>query len=389
MIGYNFNDIKINNRYEIIQKIYQNTDINRNYITQITGLSNAAVTKIIDPLIKERFISEKNYFSNFRGRKARYLSICEGSFGIVTFYFGRSMIAASIADICGKLIYSQQYSITCQMLDDKILNEIVSETFKHFPESLSCLGCVVISPGIRVIEESEDLDKKSQVPYFWDFRKLRDIMDNKYHLPLYTDNVSNAALLGEKWFGKGRNTDNFVVYNIGRGIGSGVCIQGKQLRGYHNSAIEIGHVTINFDGPECECGNSGCLELYTSTDRWERKLALLDVYPDQEHKMETMFINALRGDDISMKLLNQYVQMVAEGAFTLASLFSPEKLIITTNEADYIYLSPFIETIKRDLKTRVYSTRREEIQVEESDLRQTGMTLGGIAIAMEKTLLSQ
>ena len=388
MIGHNFNDIKSNNRYEIIQKIYQNTDINRNFITQITGLTNAAVTKIIDSLIKEKFISEKNYFSNFRGRKARYLSICEGSFGVVTLYFGRSMITAAVADICGKIIYSQQYLITLHMLDDKILNEVVNETFKHFPKSLSCLGCVVTSPGIRVIEDSDDLNKKSEAPYFWDFRKLRDLMDNKYHVPLYNENASIAVLLGEKWFGKGRDTDNFVVYSIGKGIGSGVCIQGKHLRGYHNSAIEIGHVTINFDGPECDCGNNGCLELYASTDRWERKLELLDVYPDQEHKMETMFINALRGDIISMKLLNQYIQMVSEGAVTLASLFSPEKLIISTNEADYIYLSPFIETIKRDLKTRVYSTLKEEVLVEESDLRQTGMILGGIAIAMEKILLS-
>ena len=73
MTGHNFNDIKTNNRYEIIQMIYQNTDINRNLITQKTGLTNAAVTKIIKSLINEKFISEKNYFSNFCDRKARYL----------------------------------------------------------------------------------------------------------------------------------------------------------------------------------------------------------------------------------------------------------------------------------------------------------------------------
>ena len=386
MIGYNFTDVKNNNRYEIIQKIYQSIDANRNFITRITGLTNAAVTKIINSLIMEKFISEKNYFSNYRGRKARYLSICEGSFGVITLYFGRSMITASIADICGKIIYSQQYLINYQMIDDLIFNEIVSKTIKHFPSSLSCLGCIVISPGIRLVEETDDLNKKSKMPYFWNLKKLHDVMQNEYHIPLYTDNVCNAALLGEKWFGKGRDSNNFVLYSIGKGVGSAVCIQGKLQRGYHNSAIEIGHVTINFEGPDCDCGNRGCLELYTSTDRWEQKLTLQNAYPDQKNKMEAMFFSALRGDSTSLELLNQYIQLVTVGAVTLISLFSPEKLIISTNEADYIYLSPFIETIKRELKTRVYSTRKEEILVEESDLRQNAIVLGGIAIAIEKTL---
>jgi predicted NBD/HSP70 family sugar kinase len=104
--------------------------------------------------------------------------------------------------------------------------------------------------------------------------------------------------------------------------------------------------------------------------------------------MEAMFINALRGDSMSLELLNQYIQMVTVGAVTLTSMFSPEKLIITTNEADYIYLSPFIKTIKKELETRIYSTQREEILVEESDLRHTGFILGGIAIAVEKNLFN-
>jgi predicted NBD/HSP70 family sugar kinase len=274
------------------------------------------------------------------------------------------------------------------MIDDKILEEIACEAIKHFPVSLSCLGCILISPGIRSIEEPNDLNRKSEAPYFWNLKKLHDLINDKYHMPLFTDNTCNAALLGEKWFGKGRDANNFVLYSIGKGIGSAVCIQGKLQRGYHNSAIEIGHITINFEGPDCDCGNKGCLEMYASTDRWEQKLALQNAYQDQKNKMEAMFSNALRGDSASKELLDQYINMVTVGAVTLTSLFSPEKLIITTNEADYIYLSPFIQTIKKELETRVYSTLREDILVEESDLRQTGIILGSIVIAIEKKLFA-
>ena len=388
MIGYNFNDIKTNNRYEIIQKIYQEADINRNYITQATGLTNAAVTKIINSLINEKYIAEKNYFSSYRGRKARYLSICEGAFGVIVLCLGRAMINAAIADISGKILYSQHYAISCLMVDDLIFDEIIHETLKHFPGGISCLGCVAISPGIGMTGKVEKPGKDTQVPYYWNLKKLHDIMNSQYGIPFYTDNICNAALLGEKWFGKGRDTNNFVLYSFGKGIGSAVCIHGKPLRGYHNSAIEIGHVTINFEGPDCDCGNRGCLELYASTDSWERRLVTMNACPDQKNKMEAMFINALRGDAASQELLNQYVEMVSVGAVTLTSLFSPEKIIITTNEAEYIYLSPFIQTIKEELTPRVYASRRDDISVEESELRYMGPILGGIAIAFEHRLLS-
>jgi predicted NBD/HSP70 family sugar kinase len=389
MTGYNFNDIKTNNRFEIIQKIYQGVDINRNYITQVTGLTNAAITKIINSLIAEKYISEKNYFSNLRNRKARYLSICEGSSGVIVLNFGRSMIKAAIADICGKVIYSQQYSVSYLQIDEVFFNEIVGETVKKFPAKLSCIGCIVVSPGIGLIDETEKINNNYHTPYFWNFKKLHDIMKKKYHIPLFNDNASNALLLGEKWFGKGRDTDNFVVYNIGKGIGSAVCINGKLLRRYHNSAIEVGHVTINFEGPDCDCGNKGCLELYASTDRWEQKLEQLGAYPEQRNKMEAMFANALREDKASLDLLNQYTQIVAVGAITLVSMFSPEKIILTTNEADYMYLSPFIKTITEQLEERSYSTRKEKILVEGSELRESAVVLGGIAIALEKKLLAQ
>ncbi|MDR2552339.1 MAG: ROK family protein [Treponema sp.] len=392
MPGYNLNNVKTNNRYEIIQKIYQNVDINRNHITREMGLTNSAVTKIINSLINEKYISEKNYLSAIRNRRARYLSICEGSFGVITLYFGRHGITAAIADICGKIIYSRDYTITYSMMDEVILNEIVDETVKNVSGGLSCLGCIGVTPGIRsdgeAAGDTEALQEKSQAPYFWDMQKLDAILKDKYHIPLFTENDSNIALLGEKWFGKGKNTDNFVLYNIGRGIGSSVCIQGKLLRGYHNSSIEIGHVTINFEGPDCDCGNRGCLELYTGMDNWEKKLEDIPKYAGQQNRLEALFLNARQGDNESRRLFDQYARMIAEGALILATMFSPEKIIVTTNEADFFHLPPIIEIVKKEINTRTFSTRRQKICVEDSDLRKTGYILGGIALVLEKQLFA-
>jgi predicted NBD/HSP70 family sugar kinase len=298
------------------------------------------------------------------------------------------MITASIADICGKVLHSQRYNIEYKMIVDQIYIEIAMEAMKYFPSRLTCIGCIAVTPGIGLIDENEKTSKDTKHPYFWKVKKLYEILKNKYHIPLYTDNITNVALLGEKWFGKGRDTDNFALYNIGRGIGSSVCINGKLLRRYQNSCTEIGHTTINFEGPYCDCGNRGCLELYASTVSWEKKLTRMGIYPGEKNKVGAMFLNALRGDAVSKDLLHQFSRMVAEGAIILASMFSPEKIIITTNEAEYIYLSPIIDEIKEAMKTRIFSTQRQEISIEESELRETSYILGGISAVLEKKLFA-
>jgi predicted NBD/HSP70 family sugar kinase len=389
MTGYNFNNIRINNRYEIIQKIYQNKDINRNYIAQATGLTGAAVTKIINSLIKDKYVSERNYYSPSRKRKARYLSINEGTFGAIVFYFGRTLITAAIADICGKIIYSRDYLITYSMINELIFNEIVIDTVRFFPKDITCLGCICVTPGIRLIDENDDYNNTARTtPYFWDVKKLNNILVHDYHIPMFTENDSNVALLGEKWFGKGRNCDNFVLYNIGKGIGAAVCIRGKLLRGYHSSSIEIGHVTINFKGVACDCGNKGCLELYTSIDNLEKRLIEENKYNKYKNRAEAMFINARQGDAESIQLVRQYSLMISEGAMILVNMFSPEKIIVTTNEADFIHLPPVIKTIKEELKTRIFSIHKQEICVEDSEIRKTNFILGGIAVLLEKQLFN-
>ena len=384
MKGYNYNDIKINNRYEIIQKVYQGTDVNRNSITRETGLTGAAITKIINSLINEKYISETNYFSSARNRRARYLSICEHTLGVLIFYFARNTITAAITDISGKILYSRDYSISYSMIDEIIITGIVAETMKHFPGNMPCIGCTCITPGIRCSGEAAIPCRAAKsFPYYWDIKKLQTIIEEDYRIPFCTENDTNAALLGEKWFGEGKDSSNFALYNIGKGTGAAVCVQGKLLKGYYNSSIEIGHVSINFEGPGCSCGNRGCLELYTSVDSWEKKLAQMPAFDNYTNKVESMFLNARAGDATSGDLVLEFAHMAAEGALILANLFSPEKIIVTTNESDYIYLPPIIGVIEEEINRRIFSVNAQDIAVEASKLRKNSYILGGIAVALE------
>ncbi len=98
----------------------------------------------------------------------------------------------------------------------------------------------------------------------WDKVPLRDLVLDRFHVPIYVENDANAASLGEYMFGAGRGCNTLVYLTISTGIGGGVIINGEILEGASGMAAELGHMTIDPQGPRCNCGNIGCLEYIAS-----------------------------------------------------------------------------------------------------------------------------
>jgi glucokinase len=98
----------------------------------------------------------------------------------------------------------------------------------------------------------------------WDHVPLRDIFTEHFHKPVFVENDANTAGLGEYMFGAGRGCNNMVYMTISTGIGGGVIIAGKILEGASGTAGEMGHMTIDWHGERCNCGNIGCLEVIAS-----------------------------------------------------------------------------------------------------------------------------
>lgn len=98
----------------------------------------------------------------------------------------------------------------------------------------------------------------------WNHIPLRDMFMERYHVPVYVENDANAAALGEYLFGAGRGYKDMVYLTVSTGIGGGVIVDGKILLGAKGTAGEIGHMTVDWHGERCTCGNIGCLESISS-----------------------------------------------------------------------------------------------------------------------------
>lgn len=98
----------------------------------------------------------------------------------------------------------------------------------------------------------------------WDGIPLRDLLAERFQTSIYVDNDANVAGLGEYMFGAGQGSRHMVYMTISTGIGGGVIADGKLLRGANGTAGELGHMTIDWHGERCTCGNIGCLEYLAS-----------------------------------------------------------------------------------------------------------------------------
>ena len=124
------------------------------------------------------------------------------------------------------------------------------------------IGIGIASPGPLDIVKG-CVDGSPNLPG-WTGYSIEKGLSTFFNLPARIDNDANAAALGEYKFGAGKNKKNMVYITVSTGIGGGVIVDGRLMRGANGNAAELGHLTLNITGPSCPCGANGCLEMYAS-----------------------------------------------------------------------------------------------------------------------------
>ena len=158
-------------------------------------------------------------------------------------------------------------------------------------------------------------------------------------VPVKIANDANAAALGEKMAGSGKNYDDVLFLTIGTGIGGGIIIDGKLFEGFRSAGAEIGHQVIRQGGEKCSCGRDGCFEAYASATALirqtkramqnDRDSALWKICPDLDSvNGKTVFDGAKAGDKTAMSVLDAYTGYLAEGIANLVNILRPEAVLI-------------------------------------------------------------
>jgi len=143
---------------------------------------------------------------------------------------------------------------------DALVKAVVTLRDRRAGDQLAGTGIAV--PGFIVMEEGRVLVSPN-LPALNDF-SARDAFQERLKAPVILENDANAAALGEKWMGAGRDVNDLILLTLGTGIGGGIICDGKVVHGYLGMAAELGHITVDLNGTPCGCGNTGCLEKHAS-----------------------------------------------------------------------------------------------------------------------------
>jgi len=222
----------------------------------------------------------------------------------------------------------------------------------------------------------------------WYAVPLRDIVRDRYGIDTYLINDVKAAVLGEYRFGAGKGIDNLICITLGTGIGGGIITNGKLYFGEVGGAGEVGHMTIDANGPRCVCGNTGCWELFVSGTAMEREVvrhlssgeasSLAEINRKNGIVTSVDITRAARnGDVLAIRVIAGSARYLGIGLVNLVNIFNPGMIIIGggLSKIGDILMEPAIQVVK-DKAFRVLSGA---VQIVPSSLGDDAAVLGGAA----------
>lgn len=226
----------------------------------------------------------------------------------------------------------------------------------------------------------------------WTSVPVARLFEERYGIASVVANDANLAALGEHRYGAGRGSLDMIYITVSTGIGGGVIAGGRLLLGHCGFAGEIGHMSVDMQGPACACGNVGCLEVLASGTAIARRArealssggeSILGQLPPERVTAEAVAEAARAGDALSQRLLAEAGATLGIGLVNLAHLFNPQRVIIgggVSNAGDHLW-TPMVETVRR----RGMTACHREMEILRAALGDDAGLMGGIAlVAMQR-----
>ncbi|HSW28266.1 MAG TPA: ROK family protein [Longimicrobiales bacterium] len=249
------------------------------------------------------------------------------------------------------------------------------------------LGLGIGSPGPLDLERGIVLDAFN---LGWKDFPLRDALGEAVGLPVILDNDANCATWGEYWQGAGRGARSLVGVTLGTGIGGGVILQGTLVHGASASAGEVGHMSIDFHGRRCKCGNYGCLEAYASGPNIaararegleagaESVLTSLVEGDLTRLTAATVYEAILEGDAYAGEVMLETAKILGAGVANIVNVLNPHVVVIVggvTRAGHYLF-----NPLRAEVRRRAFKSAEQACRIVPGELPQTAGVIGAAGL---------
>ncbi|MGW0830332.1 ROK family transcriptional regulator [Streptomyces prunicolor] len=298
-------------------------------VARRAGLSAAAVTKAVRPLMEAGYLAEgaDQDAPPALGRPANLVRVDGGRALFIGVKVTGDEIIGVLADLCCRIRVARHVPLTDH--DPKAVLSSIADLAQELRTEADDLGIQVLGLGLAV---SGDVDRGEGVVRYSPFLEWRDVRLAELAamttgLPVTVDNDVRALTVAEQWFGAGAGLTDFAVVTVGAGIGCGLVVHGQVVAGAHGVAGEIGHVVVDPAGPLCHCGNRGCVEAIAGDAAIVARVR--EVTGVQVADTAEALALAHQGDAGAREVYARAGEAIGRGIATVVNLFGPERVIIS------------------------------------------------------------
>ena len=374
----------------VVDVVRSAVTISRGELAELTGLTQPSISNIVRDLIADGIIHEIGSADSTHGRRRKLIAISAANRLGIGFHLGADTITCVAIDLTGGVIGRE---VVPRPENDGQRVEHLVRQFDAFITGLDIprgriegLAVVAPAPVPGMSAAGTILDASS------DFAGIRAELAERIGLPVLVENDSAAAALGEFWSRRVSRDQTFGCIYLSFGVGAGLVFGGALFRGERFGAGELGHVSIDYNGRPCPCGNLGCVEQYASTPatvaaaRQNPALrARLSLDGSDASAYDAIARAAVNGDADAREVLDQAAEWLSVAATSMVNMLDVGRLVLTGHGVA-VAGSIFARRLRNHLGRRVHSRQRHTVAVELSAQPRDAAAIGAAALVVQASI---
>ncbi|MCB2209986.1 ROK family transcriptional regulator [bacterium] len=339
------------NQSLVLNMIRLNGPISRAQIARESGLSAPTISSLVDTLIRDELVFEREEGESSGGRRPVLLSLNPAGGFVIGISVREDRLAGALVNLTAKVIDFREASFDAENTQDVLtaISEMVGQLLEATPSATSKLFGVGVGLSEGLSRRTGRTDALAVVRS--DGESLRTLLKDALAIsaPILVDREANCLALAEKWFGIARDLDHFIAIQMGSQIGMGVMVNGRLYNG-RGGAGAVAHMVVDPDGALCGCGNRGCLTTLVADPHLVDQARAIPALATRVESIQDLRRMAADGEASATLILRQAGVHLGRALVNLRSLFDPALILLAGEDVRHwgVFREAIIEAVDND-----------------------------------------
>jgi predicted NBD/HSP70 family sugar kinase len=379
------------NRALVLDLVRDHPTLSRAAIARQTRLSPAAVSGIVDHLVREGWVREEGaVVTGTVGRRPLRLAFVPEARLALGIDLDVREISAALVDLGGTPRTVHRAAVPDRADPTTVLAlaaDLARKTMSEAPAE-RLLGVGMAVPGMVRWPDGVNLFSPN---FGWRDVPIRSRMEDLLGVPVLVDNEVRALAQAEHQYGAARQARTVVFLDAGSGVGGAVILDGQLYRGMHGAAGEVGHNTAEPRGPRCGCGNRGCLEVFASTIGLETRVrealaaGRVSSLTSRREALtpKDLACAAAAGDGLACELLDHAAEYLGLAVANAVANWDPELVVLS---GPVIRDGEILDQVLAASRPAVLEVARARVRVASAEIEENVKIIGAASLVITEYL---